>query len=75
MMPSGKGKTRLTFQAPSRGLIGYHGEFLTVTRGTGILHRLFCGYESYFGEIQVRQSGVLISISDGLAIPFALSNL
>jgi len=75
MIPSGKGKTRLTFQAPSRGLIGYHGEFLTVTRGTGILHRLFCGYESYFGEIQVRQSGVLISISDGLAIPFALSNL
>ncbi|MBR71551.1 MAG: translational GTPase TypA [Rhodospirillaceae bacterium] len=75
MTPSGNEKTRLIFRAPSRGLIGYHGEFMTATRGTGVIHRIFCGYEPYFGEIHMRLSGVLVSISNGSAIPFALSNL
>ena len=75
MEPSGGGKTRVTFLAPSRGLIGYHGEFLTDTRGTGILHRLFHGYGPYRGAIVGRRSGVLISNGQGVAVPFALWNL
>src|SRR5688572_12928314 len=62
MRPSGGGKTRLTFSAPSRGLIGYHGEFLSDTRGTGIMNRLFERYGPYKGPIQGRQNGVLISM-------------
>ncbi len=55
------GKTRITFSAPSRGLIGYHGEFLSDTRGTGIMNRLFEKYDAYKGPIEGRQNGVLIS--------------
>jgi GTP-binding protein len=61
MRPSGGGKTRITFSAPSRGLIGYHGEFLSDTRGTGIMNRLFEKYGPYKGRIEGRQCGVLIS--------------
>lgn len=75
MRPSGGGKVRLTFLVPSRGLIGYQGEFLTDTRGTGIISRLFSGYAPYKGEIGGRRNGVLISNSDGAAAAYALWNL
>ena len=65
MRPSGGGKVRLTFHIPSRGLIGYHGEFLTDTRGTGIMNRLFSGYEAWAGPIEGRRNGSLISSEDG----------
>jgi GTP-binding protein len=75
MTPSGTGKTRLTFLAPSRALIGYQGEFLTDTRGTGVLNRLFAHYEPYKGAIEGRRNGVLVSNSDGDMSAFALWNL
>jgi GTP-binding protein len=75
MRPSGGGKTRLTFSAPSRGLIGYHGEFLSDTRGTGIMNRLFEKYGPYKGPIQGRQNGVLISMEQGEAVAYALNAL
>jgi GTP-binding protein len=75
MRPSGGGKTRLTFSAPSRGLIGYHGEFLSDTRGTGIMNRLFEKYGPYKGSIQGRQNGVLISMEKGAAVAYALNAL
>jgi GTP-binding protein len=75
MRPSGGGKTRLTFLAPSRGLIGYHGQFLNETRGTGVMSRLFHSYAPYKGPIPGRRNGVLISNATGKAVPFALWNL
>jgi GTP-binding protein len=72
MRPSGGGKVRLTFHIPSRGLIGYHGEFLTDTRGTGIMNRLFLGYEPWGGPIEGRRAGSLISSEPGVAIHYAL---
>ncbi|MBA3864188.1 MAG: translational GTPase TypA [Erythrobacter sp.] len=75
MRPSGVGKTRITFSAPSRGLIGYHGEFLSDTRGTGIMNRLFEKYGPYKGSIEGRQNGVLISNGDGDANAYALNML
>ncbi len=72
MRPSGGGKIRLTFHMPSRGLIGYHGEFLTDTRGTGIMNRIFKGYEPWAGAIEGRRNGSLISNSDGEAIQYSL---
>jgi GTP-binding protein len=72
MRPSGAGKTRLVFYAPSRGLIGYHGEFLTDTRGTGIMSRLFHGYAPHKGPIEGRRNGVLISTGAGNAVAYAL---
>ena len=72
MRPSGGGKTRLTFHIPSRGLIGYHGEFLTDTRGTGIMNRLFAGYREWAGPIEGRRNGSLISNADGEAVQYAL---
>jgi GTP-binding protein len=72
MRPSGGGKVRLTFLIPSRGLIGYHGEFLTDTRGTGIMNRLFAGYGAWKGPIEGRRTGSLISNSDGEAIHYSL---
>ncbi len=72
MRPSGGGKVRLTFAIPSRGLIGYHNEFLTDTRGTGIMNRLFAGYGPWKGPIEGRRSGSLISNADGEAIHYAL---
>ncbi|MCJ1961819.1 translational GTPase TypA [Novosphingobium mangrovi (ex Hu et al. 2023)] len=75
MRPSGMGKTRITFSAPSRGLIGYHGEFLSDTRGTGIMNRLFEKYGPYKGQIEGRLNGVLISNGSGEANAYALNNL
>lgn len=75
MRPSGGGKTRITFLAPSRGLIGYHGEFLTDTRGTGLMNRVFHGYAPYKGAIEGRRNGVLISNGTGEAVAYALWNL
>jgi len=72
MKPSGGGKLRLTFIAPSRGLIGYHGEFLTDTRGTGIMNRVFHGYAPYKGPIEGRRNGVLISNSPGETVAYGL---
>jgi GTP-binding protein len=72
MRPSGVGKTRLKFLIPTRGLIGYHSEFLTDTRGSGIMNRSFYGYEPYKGPIEGRTRGVLVSNSSGNAIPYAL---
>jgi GTP-binding protein len=75
LRPSGGGKVRVTFLAPSRGLIGYHGEFLTDTRGTGVMSRVFHSYVPYKGPIQGRRTGVLISNAQGAAVPYALWNL
>jgi GTP-binding protein len=72
MRPTGAGKTRLVFLAPSRGLIGYHGEFLTDTRGTGVINRMFHGYASFKGTIDARRNGVLVSTGDGEAVAYAL---
>ncbi|MBX6743236.1 MAG: translational GTPase TypA [Acetobacteraceae bacterium] len=72
MRPSGGGKQRLSFLIPSRGLIGYHGEFLTDTRGTGIMNRLFHGYGPWAGPIEGRRNGSLISNADGEAVQYAL---
>ncbi|MGB1876417.1 MAG: translational GTPase TypA, partial [Rhodospirillaceae bacterium] len=75
LKPSGAGKVRISFLAPSRGLIGYHGQFLTDTRGTGIMNRLYHGYAPYKGAIATRREGVLISNSDGESVAYALFNL
>jgi GTP-binding protein len=72
MRPTGAGKTRIVFHAPSRGLIGYHGEFLTDTRGTGVMNRMFYGYAPYKGPIEGRRRGVLVSTDDGEAVTYAL---
>jgi GTP-binding protein len=73
--PSGGGKQRLTFRIPSRGLIGYHGEFLTDTRGTGVMNRLFAGYGPWKGAIEGRRNGALISSADGEAVQYSLFSL
>ena len=75
MRPSGAGKMRLSFLMPSRGLIGYHGEFLTDTRGTGVMSRLFHGYAPFKGLIEGRRNGVLIANAEGAAVAYALWNL
>ncbi|HET6538581.1 MAG TPA: translational GTPase TypA [Sphingopyxis sp.] len=75
MRPSGGGKTRITFSAPSRGLIGYHGEFMSDTRGTGLMNRLFEKYGPYKGQIDGRKNGVLISNGAGEAVAYALGPL
>jgi GTP-binding protein len=72
MRPSGGGKVRLTFLIPSRGLIGYHGEFMTDTRGTGMMNRLFHGYAPWAGPIEGRRNGSLISNVDGETTQYAL---
>jgi len=75
MRPSGGGKTRVVFHIPSRGLIGYHGQFLTETRGTGIMNRIFHSYGPHKGTIESHRRGALISTGDGEAVAFALFNL
>jgi GTP-binding protein len=72
MKPSGGGKTRLIMHAPARALIGYHGEFLTDTRGTGVMNRSFLDYAPHKGEIAGRRNGVLISTDQGQSIMYAL---
>jgi GTP-binding protein len=75
MKPAGAGKTRIIAHVPSRGLIGYNGEFMTDTRGTGVLNRVFHGWAPYKGSIPGRRAGVLISMENGEAVGFALWNL
>ena len=75
MRPSGGGRLRLVFHAPTRGLIGYQGELLTDTRGTAIMNRLFHDYAPFKGEIAGRRNGVLISNEPGEAVAYALWNL
>ncbi|WP_420325397.1 translational GTPase TypA [Mameliella sp.] len=75
MKPAGAGKTRIIAHVPSRGLIGYHGEFLTDTRGTGVLNRVFHGWTPHKGPIPGRRAGVLISMENGEAVAYALWNL
>ena len=75
MKPMGKSKTRLIFIVPSRGLIGYHGQFLTETRGTGVLNRIFHSYGLFKGIIKSRRNGVLIATEQGNAIAYALFNI
>jgi GTP-binding protein len=75
MKPSGGNKTRIIFIIPARGLIGYQSEFLTDTRGTGVMSRLFHGYGAWRGEIGNRRNGVLISNADGNAVAYALNGL
>ncbi|MCF6214755.1 MAG: translational GTPase TypA [Emcibacter sp.] len=75
MRPSGAGKTRIAFLAPSRGLIGYHGEFLTDTKGTGIMNRVYHSYGPYKGPIAGRRYGALIAMGSGKAVAYALFNL
>ena len=75
MKPSGGGRVRMVFYAPTRGLIGYQGELLTDTRGTAIMNRLFHAYAPHKGPIQGRRNGVLISNDHGEAVAYALWNL
>jgi len=75
MRSAGAGKTRLLFRAPSRGLIGYQSRFLTQTRGTGVLNRVFDSYAPYKGPIEGRRNGALISTDSGVAVAYALFNL
>lgn len=75
MRPSGAGKTRITFHVPSRGLIGYQSEFMTDTRGTGIMNSVFHEYAPFKGAIDGRRNGVLISMQSGEAVAYALWNL
>ena len=75
MKPSGAGKSRLVFLAPTRGLIGYHGEFLTDTRGTGVMNRIFHSYGPHRGPITGRRAGALIANGAGSAVAYALFNL
>ena len=75
MKPAGAGKTRIIAHVPSRGLIGYHGEFMTDTRGTGVLNRVFHAWEPHKGSIPGRRAGVLISMENGVSVAYALFNL
>ncbi len=75
MRPSGAGKIRITFRAPSRGLIGYQGQFLTDTRGTGVMNRLFHSYGPYKGDMAGRRYGALICTGKGEAVAYAIFNL
>jgi len=75
MLPSGAGKVKMTFLAPTRGLIGYHGEFLTDTRGTGIINRLFHSYAPYKGNVESRRVGVMLAMDTGEATEYDLWKL
>jgi GTP-binding protein len=75
MQPDGRGRVRLEYRIPARGLIGFQTEFLNLTRGTGLMSHIFDGYEAYKGEIGGRKNGVLISQDDGEAVTYALGKL
>ncbi|WP_283178169.1 translational GTPase TypA [Gemmobacter sp. 24YEA27] len=75
MKPAGVGKTRIIAHVPSRGLIGYQGQFLTDTRGSGVLNRIFHGWVPHKGPIQGRRQGVLISMENGVSVSYALWKL
>ena len=74
MSPSGTGYTRMEFSIPSRGLIGYRGDFLTDTKGNGVMNQLFDGYAPYKGDIQYRRQGSLIAFEDGESVTYGLFN-
>ena len=75
MRSSGEGKTRIIFHAPSRALIGFQNKFLTLTKGTGVINRVFYDYGPYKGDIEGRRNGVLVSTETGSAVAYALFNL
>ena len=75
MQPDGRGRVRLEYRIPARGLIGFQSEFLNLTRGTGLMSHIFDGYEAFKGEIGGRKNGVLISQDDGEAVTYALGKL
>ena len=75
MQPDGKGRVRLDYRIPARGLIGFQGEFMTLTRGTGIMAHVFDDYAAVKGDIEERRSGVLVSQDDGVAVAYALWKL
>ncbi len=75
MQPDGKGRVRLEYRIPARGLIGFQGEFLTMTRGTGLASHVFDDYGPMAGAMAERRNGVLISQNDGDAVAYALWNL
>jgi GTP-binding protein len=75
MEPDGRGRVRLDYRVPARGLIGFHNEFLNLTRGTGIASHVFDEYAPWAGEIDARRNGVLISQDDGAAVTYALWKL
>jgi len=75
MLPDGKGRVRLDYRIPARGLIGFQGEYMNLTRGTGILSHVFDGYAPMKGEIPDRRNGVLVSQDDGVAVAYALWKL
>jgi GTP-binding protein len=75
MKPAGAGKTRIIAHVPSRGLIGYHGQFMTDTRGTGVLNRVFHDWAPHKGPIEGRRQGVLISIETGISVAYAMWKL
>ena len=75
MEPDGRGRVRLEYRIPARGLIGFQNEFLNLTRGTGLISNIFDGYEAYKGEIAGRKNGVLISQDDGEAVTYSLGKL
>lgn len=75
MRSPGGGKTRIVLHVPARGLIGYHGEFLTDTRGTGVMHRVFHGWEAVVGDMSGRRCGTMVSMEQGKSVAYALWNL
>jgi len=75
MKPAGAGKTRIIAYVPSRGLIGYHGQFMTDTRGTGVLNRVFHDWAAHKGAIEGRRAGVLISMETGISVAYAMWKL
>jgi len=75
MVPDGQGRVRLDYRVPARGLIGFHGEFLNMTRGTGIMSHVFDAYAAWAGPIEGRRNGVLVSQDDGQAVAYALWKL
>ena len=75
MVNHGQGWVRMDYRVPARGLIGFRTEFLTETRGTGLMHSVFDGYEPWFGEIRTRPSGSLVADRSGKATGFAISSL
>jgi GTP-binding protein len=75
MVPDGKGRVRLDYRIPARGLIGFQGEFMNLTRGTGIMSHVFDSYAPVKGEIPERRNGVLVSQDDGAAVAYALWKL
>jgi len=75
METDGRGRVRLDYRIPARGLIGFSNEFMNLTRGTGLISNIFDGYEAFKGEIEGRKNGVLISMDDGEIVTYALGKL